>query len=72
MPINFELDKMSTSEKLELMERLWENLSRTPENIPSPEWHREEILRREKTLEAGEEQLLDWDEVKKSFTPATN
>jgi hypothetical protein len=39
MTTDFSIEDMSVEEKLALMERLWDDLSRRPENIPSPEWH---------------------------------
>ena len=39
MSTDISIDSMSTAEKLALLERLWEDLSRRPENGPSPAWH---------------------------------
>jgi hypothetical protein len=33
------LDKMTTEDKLAVMEQLWEDLCRNPESVPSPSWH---------------------------------
>lgn len=33
------LDSMTTTEKLALLERLWDDLSGRPEDVPSPAWH---------------------------------
>lgn len=60
----FALDQMSIEEKLELMEQLWADLSRRPEDVPLPEWHREVLEEREAALERGEEEVMDWEEAK--------
>ena len=67
MLVELPLDKMSVEEKLDLMEVLWEDLSRTPDEIPSPAWHKEvldECLRR---AESGEEKFLNFEDVKKDL-----
>ena len=44
--ISIPLDKMSLAEKLEAMEALWADLSRTPSQVPVPDWHREVLKAR--------------------------
>jgi len=41
------LDQMTVEEKLHLMEILWDDLSRMPEQTPSPAWHAEVLAERE-------------------------
>lgn len=64
METNVSLESMSTADKLELMERLWVDLSKTPSDVPAPEWQGRDLHRREAALKKGEEELLDWDVVK--------
>lgn len=67
MTVELPLDKMSVEEKLDLMEILWKDLSRNPDDIPSPTWHKEvldECLRR---AESGEEKFIDFEEVKSNL-----
>ncbi len=47
------LDKMTTEDKLAVMEQLWENLSRNPESLPSPSWHEEILSARGKRVQEG-------------------
>ncbi len=42
------IDKMPVGEKLGLMELLWRDLSREPENIDLPEWHLKKLEEAEK------------------------
>ena len=57
-----ELLRLSAEQRLELIEALWESLTRQPEAVPTPDWHREILLEREAKEEAD---LGDtWDVVK--------
>ncbi len=55
---------MTFSEKLHFMETLWDDLTRVPENYPSPAWHREALEDCRHAAETGEEQFTDWDATK--------
>lgn len=64
MTVTVPLDQMSSADKSELMEDLWENLSRKPEEVESPSWHGDVLRGREAALKSGEEQVLEWGEAK--------
>jgi hypothetical protein len=49
------LAEMTQREKLELMEELWADLTRQPDEIESPGWHREELEATSRRVESGEE-----------------
>ena len=61
--ISIPLDKMSLAEKLEAMEALWADLSRTPGQVPIPDWHREVLKARRESPATW----LDWEQVKASL-----
>lgn len=61
--ISITLEKMSLAEKLEAMEALWADLSRTPADVPVPQWHRDVLKAR---LESPAT-WLDWEQVKASL-----
>ena len=61
MVVQLPLDQMSLIEKLEVMESLWADLSRRPEELPSPDWHREVLQERKRLVAAGELNFLDWE-----------
>ena len=61
--ISIPLDKMSLAEKLEAMEAIWADLSRTPSQVPIPDWHREVL----KTRRESPATWLDWEQVKASL-----
>jgi putative addiction module component (TIGR02574 family) len=41
---------LSPSEKLQLVEDLWDDLAATPEAVPVHDWHKEELARRKANL----------------------
>ncbi len=59
-----EIKKLPLAEKLQLMEALWDELRERAEQVPVPEWHKQLLDERRKAVEAGTEELLDWDSVK--------
>ncbi len=65
------LDKMTTSEKLLEMERLWDDLCRNPEEVPSPAWHEAVLAEREKLASQGKMGFADLDEAKERIRKAT-
>ncbi len=67
MPVDLPLHEMSLPTKMELMEALWEDLSRTPEKLESPEWHRAVLEERRERLESGTEKLSDWEAAKQDI-----
>jgi putative addiction module component (TIGR02574 family) len=61
---NVELDRMTVAEKIQLLERVWDNLCREPGDFTSPEWHEEVLRERKRRLETGEASLSTWAEAK--------
>ena len=64
MQQKIDIQKLSTSEKLGLMEALWEDLSRNPEAVPVPEWHDSVLKEREQRWANGETRAEPWETVK--------
>jgi hypothetical protein len=64
MPVTLPLNEMTVLEKLQLMEALWADLSRNPDALESPEWHREVLDERERRISEGETRFSDWQEAK--------
>lgn len=67
MDLELPLDEMSTQEKLLLMETIWDNLSQEDEELQSPDWHKEKLNQREKSISEGNSEFLDWDEAKENI-----
>ena len=62
-----EIQRLPLSEKLQIMEAIWEELCAHSESVPMPEWHRELLDARQQALEAGQEEILDWDAIKNTL-----
>lgn len=61
------LHEMSVQDKISAMESIWDDLCRNTGNIESPGWHREVLDRREKSLAAGTDTFIDWEDAKRSI-----
>ena len=55
---------MTTGEKLQAMELLWDDICRNVPDLSSPAWHGEILAEREKKVKEGDEKFLDWKAVK--------
>jgi putative addiction module component (TIGR02574 family) len=55
---------LSPSEKLQLVEDLWDDLAATPEAVPVHDWQKEELARRKTNLLKNPALGLSWDEIK--------
>ena len=64
MTISLPLDHMTTVEKLQTMEALWEDLSKKSNEFVSPSWHGEILSKRDKNLSEGKDSISDWNEAK--------
>jgi hypothetical protein len=64
MAFNLPLKDMSLHEKLAVMESLWEDITRTPEALESPAWHKDLLDERRQRLVEGQAQFVDWETAK--------
>ena len=55
------------SEKIKIMEALWEDLSKDDQELTSPEWHADALRETEERVNAGDEKLHSWDDAKKEL-----
>jgi putative addiction module component (TIGR02574 family) len=58
---------LSPTEKLQLVEDLWDDLTATPSEIPIHEWQKDELARRKANLMSKPASGLSWDEVKNNI-----
>ena len=56
---------LSPSEKLQLVEDLWDDLAGTPEAVPIHDWQKQELARRKANLVKNPASGLSWEEVKR-------
>jgi len=64
-PATTSISDLSRSEKLQLVEDLWDDLAATPEAVPVHDWQREELARRKANLLRNPASGLTWEEVKR-------
>ncbi len=62
------LDSMTTAQKLQAMEELWDDLSRSEEGVESPDWHRVILEERESQLGQGEDHFVSWEAAKEELS----
>ena len=67
MKQEIQLEKMTISEKLDTMEKLWESLRNEPEEIPSPQWHKTILEKRHKEVQKNPNKFTDFEEAKKAL-----
>jgi hypothetical protein len=58
---------MTTAEKLQALEAIWDDLCQTPDNLSSPAWHGEILRQREQRVEDGSAQFADWSQAKRDI-----
>jgi putative addiction module component (TIGR02574 family) len=56
---------LSPSEKLQLVEDLWDDLAAEPDAVPVHDWQKQELARRKANLLKNPASGLAWDEVKR-------
>jgi putative addiction module component (TIGR02574 family) len=56
---------LSPSEKLQLVEDLWDDLAATPSSLPVHDWQKEEPARRKANLTNNPASGLSWEDVKR-------
>ncbi len=64
MPVTLPLSEMTVSAKLEVMEILWQDLSRNADALESPAWHKAVLDERERKIQSGKARFIDWEEAK--------
>jgi len=63
-PTSTSIFDLSPSEKLQLVEDLWDDLTATPEAVPVHDWQKEELARRKANLMQNLASGLKWEEVR--------
>ena len=67
MPVELPLQEMSFPDKLQLLETLWDELSRSPDKLPSPAWHKDVLEERRRRVQSGLETFSDWETAKQDI-----
>ncbi len=64
-PTGTSIFDLSPSEKLQLVQDLWDDLAATPEAVPVHDWQKEELAQRKANLTKNPASGLTWEEVKR-------
>ncbi len=55
---------LSTADKIQLVEDLWDDIASTPESIPIHDWQKEELAKRKANFQKNPNSGSTWEEVK--------
>ena len=58
------IKELNVAERLDLISVLWDSIPDSPEELPIPEWHREELERRLAAADADPDGAIPWEEVR--------
>jgi len=58
------IKQLSVAERLDLIGVLWDSIPDSLEELPVPEWHREELERRLIAADADPDGAIPWEEVR--------
>jgi len=61
-----EIKKMSTMERLQVMEALWDSFMEEESKIESPEWHGDILEERKRKIENGKAEFISLEELRSS------
>ncbi|MEP6913743.1 MAG: addiction module protein [bacterium] len=67
MSTDLQIDQMTLEEKLRVMEALWDALCRH-DAVPVEQWHKDILDERERLIEEGKAEFVDWETAKKRIT----
>ena len=70
MHISLPLEKMTTSQKIDTMEIIWNSLCQDAGSVASPRWHGEILVQREDAIK--DEDFIDWELSKKKIFSQLN
>jgi putative addiction module component (TIGR02574 family) len=62
-----QIEKLNKSEKLLLVEALWDSIASEPEDVPLPEHNKSVLDERLKTLDEDTEKGESWDKFRKNY-----
>ena len=71
MELTLPLDQMTTSDKLQVMELIWDDLCHGSDSMPSPDWHSNVLSAREQRVQKGKSTFTYWTKAKKIIKSST-
>ncbi len=70
--VDLPLSELSMAQKLDLMEKLWADMTQDEKKLKSPAWHETVLKDREEAFETGKASVLDREEAKKRIKKKTS
>lgn len=71
MHVTLPLAQMTIADKLMILEVLWQDLCQSDTEVPSPSWHEDVLIARQKRLASDNEPVSDWEESKRRIREST-
>lgn len=65
--IKNEINRLGLSEKLLLVEDIWDSIAVSNSEIPMPAWQKQELDKRYEEFKKGELKLQEWEDVHKGL-----
>ena len=62
-----ELETLSVSERVQVVEDLWDSIAQSNANLPLPQWQKDELARRKKRYLQNPGAGETWDQVKQAI-----
>lgn len=61
------LDKMTTEEKLKLVEEIWDDLLKSPDRLPIQQWHKDLLDERAQLVAEGKARYIPWEQARREI-----
>ena len=58
------IKQLTIAERLDLISELWDSIPDSLDELPMPDWHREELERRLAAADADPDAAIPWEEVR--------
>lgn len=68
MTLSESLQTLSVTEKIQIMESLWNDLCQQANQVKSPDWHQQILAKRESAIKLGEDKFIDWEAAKRRIS----
>jgi putative addiction module component (TIGR02574 family) len=62
-----ELETLPVSERVQLVEDLWDSIARSNADIPIPQWQKDELERRKQSFLRNQDSGQTWNQVKQDI-----
>jgi len=66
MGVVLQIDRMSKIERLQAIDELWNSLVSSNEELQSPSWHNDIVLKRVASIKTGTAKFISIDDIKKN------